>query len=174
VPSVASVFVSRWDKAADALLPQPLHGRLGLAVTEKVLASNRSLLSEDRWLKLAAGGGRPQRVLWASTSTKDPAFPDTYYLGKLAARGTIDTVPEKTLLAYVDHGGPVELMDPDFANAQRCIAQVASTVSMLTRSPNPFSDREHGPSRPTGPLFSMPSRQRQPRWVSRQPASLGF
>ena len=126
VPSVASVFVSRWDKAADTLLPKPLHGRLGLAVTEAVYASYRSLLDEERWLKLAANGARPQRVLWASTSTKDPAFPDTYYLGKLAAPNTIDTVPEKTLLAYVDHGGPVELMDPDYAGAQHCIAEVAS------------------------------------------------
>jgi transaldolase len=126
VPSVASVFVSRWDKAADALLPKELHGRLGLAVTEKVYASYRSLLADERWAKLAAGGARPQRVLWASTSTKDPAFPDTYYLGKLAARDTIDTIPEKTLLAFADHGGPVELMDPDHGAAERCIAEVAS------------------------------------------------
>jgi transaldolase len=126
VPSVASVFVSRWDKAADALLPKELHGRLGLAFTEKVYASYRSLLTDERWAKLAAGGARPQRVLWASTSTKDPAFPDTYYLGKLAAPDTIDTIPEKTLLAFADHGGPVELMDPDYGAAERCIAEVAS------------------------------------------------
>lgn len=126
VPSVASVFVSRWDRAADPLLPQALHGRLGLAVTEKVYASYRALLLEERWEKLAAKGARPQRVLWASTSTKDPAFPDTYYLGKLAAPDTIDTVPEKTLLSFADHGGPVELMEPDYAGAERCIAEVAS------------------------------------------------
>lgn len=126
VPSVASLFVSRWDKAADPLLPQELHGRLGLAVTQKVYASYRSLLSEERWRKLAAAGARPQRVLWASTSTKDPTFPDTYYLGKLAAPETIDTVPEKTLLAFADHGGPVELMGVDYANAECCIAEVSS------------------------------------------------
>lgn len=126
VPSVASVFVSRWDKAADALLPKPLHGHLGLAITEKVYASYRSLLADERWTKLAAGGARPQRVLWASTSTKDPDFPDTYYLGKLAAPDTINTTPEKTLLAYADHGGPVELMNPDYAAAERCIAEVAA------------------------------------------------
>ena len=126
VPSVASVFVSRWDKAADALLPKALHGRLGMAVTEEVYASYRSLLSEERWTKLADAGARPQRVLWASTSTKDPALPDTYYLGKLAAPDTIDTVPEKTLLAFADHGGPVELMEPDYAAAARCTAEVAS------------------------------------------------
>ncbi len=126
VPSVASVFVSRWDKAADPLLPQALHGRLGLAVTQQVYASYRSLLTEERWAKLAAAGARPQRVLWASTSTKDPALPDTYYLGKLAAPDTIDTVPEKTLLAFADHGDPIELMKPDYAAATRSTAEVAS------------------------------------------------
>lgn len=126
VPSVASVFVSRWDRAADPLLPARLHGKLGLAVTEKVYASHRTLLASDRWKALASAGARPQRALWASTSTKDPAFPDTYYLGKLAAPETIDTVPEKTLLAYADHGGPVELMQPDYGAAQRCIAEVAA------------------------------------------------
>lgn len=126
VPSVASLFVSRWDKAADVLLPQALHGQLGLAVTQKVYSSYRSLLADERWGKLAAAGARPQRVLWASTSTKDPAFPDTYYLGRLAARDTIDTVPEKTLLAFADHGGPIELMHVDYAAAERCIAEVTS------------------------------------------------
>jgi transaldolase len=126
VPSVASVFVSRWDKAADPLLPKARHGRLGLAVTQQAYASYRSLLAEERWAKLAAAGARPQRLLWASTSTKDPAFPDTYYLGKLAAPDTIDTVPEKTLLAFADHGAPVELMDPDYAEAARCAAEIAS------------------------------------------------
>lgn len=64
------------------------------------------MLASERWKALAAGGAKPQRVLWASTSTKDPAFPDTYYFGKLAAPNTIDTVPEKTLLASADHGRP--------------------------------------------------------------------
>jgi len=65
-------------------------------------------------------------VLWASTSTKGPAFPDTYYLGKLAASDTIDTVSAKTLLAFANHGDPVELMEPDYRAAERCIADVAS------------------------------------------------
>jgi transaldolase len=65
-------------------------------------------------------------VLWASTSTKDPAFPDTYYLGRLAAPDTIDTVPEKTLLAFADHGGPIELMRPDPAAAAGCIAEITA------------------------------------------------
>ena len=126
VPSVASVFVSRWDKAADPLLPLGMHGRLGVAVAEKVYASYRSLLSEQRWTKLAAAGARPQRVLWASTSTKDPALPDTYYLDRLAAPDTINTMPEQTLLAYADHGGPVQPMRPDHGAAERCVADVAA------------------------------------------------
>lgn len=124
VPSVASLFVSRWDAAADPLLPAALHGQLGLAITQQVYADHLALLAEPRWQSLATAGAKPQRLLWASTSTKDPAFPDTYYLGRLAAPATIDTVPEATLLAFADHGGPVQLMKPDPASAQRCIAEI--------------------------------------------------
>jgi transaldolase len=99
---------------------------LGLVHPHILHASYRSLLSEERWTRLAAAGARPQRPLWASTSTKDPTFPDTYYLGQLATPDTIDTVPEKTLLAFADHGGPVDLMDPDYAAAARCTAEIAS------------------------------------------------
>jgi transaldolase len=137
VPSVASVFVSRWDKAADPLLPASLHGRLGLAVTQTVYASYRALLADERWARLASAGARPQRVLWASTSTKDPALPDTYYLGRLAATDTINTVPEQTLLAFADHGELGEMMRPDYATAQRCIAELAGhgiDVDMLGES----------------------------------------
>jgi len=126
VPSVASLFVSRWDKAADPLLPARLHGRLGLAVTQTVYASYRALHADDRWTKLAGLGARPQRVLWASTSTKDPDFPDTYYLGKLAAPDTINTMPEQTLLAFADHGEVGTMMRPDYAAAQKCIGEVAA------------------------------------------------
>jgi transaldolase len=126
VPSVASVFVSRWDKAADPMLPVPMHGKLGLAVTQKVYASYRAMLASERWAKLAGKGARAQRVLWASTSTKDPMFPDTYYLGKLAAPDTINTIPEKTLLAFADHGEVGELLQPDYAAADKHIAEVAA------------------------------------------------
>ncbi|MGH7919220.1 MAG: transaldolase [Candidatus Dormibacteraceae bacterium] len=126
VPSVASIFVSRWDRAADPLLPESLHGRLGLAMTQKVYASHRALIEDERWRRLAQAGARPQRVLWASTSTKDPSFPDTYYLGRLAAPETIDTVPEKALLAFADHGGPIELMRPDYGAAEQGIAEAAA------------------------------------------------
>ena len=82
VPSVASVFISRWDSAADPLLPSALHGSLGLAMAQKTYASHVQLLSDQRWQALAEAGARPQRVLWASTSTKNPDLPDTYYLGR--------------------------------------------------------------------------------------------
>ncbi|MEO6882192.1 MAG: transaldolase [Mycobacteriaceae bacterium] len=126
VPSVASVFVSRWDTAADPLLPANLHTHLGLAVAGEVYAAHRTLLSTQRWARLAAAGARPQRVLWASTSTKGPELPDTFYVDHLAAVGTINTMPEQTLLAYADHGGPVELMHPDPAAAERAVAAIAA------------------------------------------------
>jgi len=125
VPSVASVFISRWDSAADPLLPPALHGRLGLAMAQKTYSSHLQLLSDKRWQELAEAGARPQRVLWASTSAKNPDFPDTYYLGGLAAPNTIDTVPEKTLLAFADHGNPEERLEPDYAAAERAISAVA-------------------------------------------------
>ena len=126
VPSVASIFVSRWDKAADPMLPVDMHGKLGVAVTQQVYASYRAMLASQRWAKLAELGARAQRVLWASTSTKDPTFPDTYYLGKLAAPDTINTIPEKTLLAFADHGKVGDLLQPDYAGADKHIAEVAA------------------------------------------------
>ena len=121
----ASVFISRWDSAADPLLPPALHGGLGLAMAQKTYSSHRQLLSDERWQALAEAGARPQRVLWASTSTKDPDLPDTYYLGGLAAPGTIDTIPEKTLLAFADHGHLDQHLEPDYAAAERTIAAIA-------------------------------------------------
>jgi transaldolase len=73
-------------------------------MAQKTYASHVQLLADQRWQALAEAGARPQRVLWASTSTKIPDLPDTHYLGRLDARNTIDTVPEKTLLAFADHG----------------------------------------------------------------------
>jgi len=83
------------------------------------------LLADQRWQVLAAAGARPQRVLWASTSTKNPDLPDTYYLGRLAAPDTIDTVPEKTLLAFADHGRTDQRLEPDYAAGERAISAAA-------------------------------------------------
>jgi transaldolase len=117
VGSVASVFVSRWDSAADARLPDELDGKLGLAVVQECYAAYEELLASDRWRALSSEGALPQRLLFASTSTKDPRLPDTYYLGRLAAKDTIDTVPEPTLLAMADHGSVCDLLEPDREHA---------------------------------------------------------
>jgi len=104
VASVASLFVSRWDVAVKEEISSPFHNRLGIAMAMRTYRAHRELLASDRWQKLAAAGARPQRLLWASTGTKDPAAPDTLYVQALAAPDTIDTLPEKTLLAFADHG----------------------------------------------------------------------
>ena len=84
VSSVASVFISRWDAAVAGKLPDELRGQLGVAVAKRTYKAYRDLLASDRWQKLAAAGARPQRLLWASTGTKDPNLPDTYYIHALA------------------------------------------------------------------------------------------
>lgn len=104
VGSVASLFISRWDRASAEQLPDELHNRLGIAVGQQTYRVYRDLLASDRWKKLAAAGARPQRLLWASTGTKDPKASDTLYVEALAAPDTINTVPEKTLRAFADHG----------------------------------------------------------------------
>jgi transaldolase len=124
VASVASVFVSRWDAAADEHLPTEQQGKLGLALMQEIFATYQDILGSGRFGRLRDGGALPQRVLWASTGTKNPILPDTYYLGRLAAPGTVDTVPEKTLLAYADHGVTCDLMEPDHTEALRCIEAV--------------------------------------------------
>lgn len=104
VASVASLFVSRWDEAVKEEISPLLHNRLGIAMAMRTYRAHRELLASDRWQALAAAGARPQRLLWASTGTQDPAAPDTLYVQALAAPDTIATLPEKTLLAFADHG----------------------------------------------------------------------
>jgi transaldolase len=86
-----------------------------------VVHTDSDILTGSRFERLREKGAAPQNVLWASTGTKNPALPDTYYLGRLAALGTVDTVPEKTLLAYADHGVTCDLMQPDHDEARRCL-----------------------------------------------------
>ena len=104
VGSVASLFISRWDVASNKQLPAELHNRLGIAVARQAFCAYRELLDSPRWKELAAAGAQPQRLLWASTGTKDTSAPDTLYVGALAAPDTINTMPEKTLKAFADHG----------------------------------------------------------------------
>jgi transaldolase len=104
VVSVASLFVSRWDKAVRDAVPAEMRNRLGIAVGGLTYAAYRELLDSDRWRRLADQGALPQRLLWASTETKDPDASDCLYVEALAAPDTVNTMPEKTLRAFVDHG----------------------------------------------------------------------
>jgi transaldolase len=126
VASVASLFISRWDVAANEELPAELHNRLGIAVAQKTYREYRRLLASPRWQKLAAAGARTQRLLWASTGTKDPSASDTLYVTALAAPETIDTMPEKTLHALADHGRLEGVMPEDGGDCDAMLARIAS------------------------------------------------
>ena len=107
VSSVASLFVSRWDKAVADKVPAELRNRLGIAMAGRTYKAHCDLLNTERWRALAAAGARKQRMLWASTGTKDPKASPTLYVEALAAPDTVDTMPEKTLLAFAE-GGKVQ------------------------------------------------------------------
>jgi transaldolase len=118
IGSVASLFVSRWDVAAGKTLASALNNQLGIAVAQQAYRAYRELLASPRWLKVAAVGAQAQRLLWASTGTKNPRASDTLYVEQLAAPDTVNTMPEKTLLAFADHGQlkqplPIERNDGD-------------------------------------------------------------
>jgi transaldolase len=113
VSSVASLFVSRWDTAVKEEMAAALHNRLGIAMAMRTYRAHCVLLASERWQRLAAAGARPQRLLWASTGTKDATAPDTLYVQALAAPNTINTMPEKTLLAFADHGMVSEALPAD-------------------------------------------------------------
>jgi transaldolase len=104
VPSVASVFVSRWDGPLAGELPADLHLKLGIATARGTYGAYRALLESDRWQRLLNVGARPQRLLWASTGTKDKTASDVLYIETLEAPLTVNTMPEETLLAFADHG----------------------------------------------------------------------
>jgi transaldolase len=125
VASVASLFVSRWDKAVGEQVPAELRNRLGIAIAKRTYAAYRDVLASPRWLRLLAAGARPQRLLWASTGTKDPNASDTLYVEALAAPDTIDTVPEKTLLAYAEHGKLTGTLAEDGGDAEAVLAEFA-------------------------------------------------
>ncbi|HEV7122062.1 MAG TPA: transaldolase [Rhodanobacter sp.] len=125
VRSVASLFVSRWDVASNEQLPQELHNTLGIAVAKQAYRAYRKLLASARWQKLAAAGAQPQRLLWASTGTKDPNASDTLYISALAAPNTINTVPEKTLHAFADHGHLDGVMPLDGGDAEKVLARIS-------------------------------------------------
>jgi len=123
VASVASLFVSRWDKAVSDRVPATLRNRLGIAIGGRTYRAYRELLAAQRWRRLTAAGARPQRLLWASTGTKDPNAPDTLYVEALAAPDTIDTIPEKTLRAFAEHGELKGVMAEDGGDAEAVLAR---------------------------------------------------
>lgn len=125
VASVASIFVSRWDRALAGTAPAEIKNRVGIAAGAQAYRGYRKLLDTPRWQRLANSGARAQRLLFASTSTKDPSAPDTLYVAALAAPFTIDTMPEETLLAYADHGRPGDPPDPEGREADALMAQLA-------------------------------------------------
>jgi transaldolase len=125
VPSVASIFLSRWDVAVADQVPAELKNRLGIAVGKRTYRAYRELLESDRWQGLANEGARPQRLLFASTGTKDPEASDTLYIEALAAPDTINTMPEKTLLAVADHGKVGDPIPADGGDASKTMAEFA-------------------------------------------------
>jgi transaldolase len=125
VTSVGSVFVSRWDTAVADTVPDELRDRLGIAAATLAYQAYRELLDSPRWGRLANEGARPQRLLWASTSTKNPDAPDVLYVSALAAPFTINTMPEKTLNAFADHGQVRTLMPTDGGDAEQILSAFA-------------------------------------------------
>ena len=124
VESVASVFVSRWDTGVKETVSEQFQNRLGIAIAMRTYKAWRELLASERWKKLEAAGAHPQRLLWASTGTKDPKAPETLYVEALAAPGTVDTMPEKTLKAFAERGKLGEPMPVDGGYAEQTIDEI--------------------------------------------------
>ncbi len=123
VGSVASVFVSRWDGEVMDRVTDDLRGQLGVGIAKRTYAAYHDVLASDRWKALAAAGANPQRLLWASTGTKDPALPDTFYIEALASLLTVNTMPEGTLIAFGAHGAVGDLLPPDGGDAEELLAR---------------------------------------------------
>jgi transaldolase len=126
VNSVASLFISRWDRAVGDKVPEELRNRLGIAIAARTYRAHGELLASKRWRDLEAAGARKQRMLWASTGTKDPKAPAGLYVEALAAPDTIDTMPEKTLLAFAANGNVNSVMAKDGGDAEQVLARFAT------------------------------------------------
>jgi transaldolase len=125
VRSVASLFISRWDVAVAKKVPAALHDRIGIAIARRAYKAYRDLLDTDRWLRLVNFGARSQRLLMASTGTKDPKASDVLYVVSLAAPHTVNTMPENTLTALADHGDIGAMLPRDGGNAEAEVAEFA-------------------------------------------------
>jgi len=125
VGSVASLFVSRWDSAVMGKVPDSLRDRLGIAIAMRTYKAYRDLLASPRWQRVFNAGARPQRLLWASTGTKDPKASDVLYIKALAAPFTVNTMPEGTLKALADHGELGTILPADGGDCEQVLAQFA-------------------------------------------------
>jgi len=125
VGSVASVFISRWDVAVANKVPESLHDKLGIAIGRRIYKAYRDLLGSPRWKKIVADGYNPQRLLFASTGTKDPKASDILYIKSLAAPDTVNTMPEATLLEFAEHGEVAAAMPADGGNCEQVLVEFA-------------------------------------------------
>ncbi len=125
VASVASVFISRWDVAVAEKVPDALRDRLGIAIAKRIYRAYCAVLSSPRWMRAYNAGARPQRLLWASTGTKDPKASDILYIEALAAPFTVNTMPEGTLKAFADHGEVGATMPADGGDSEEVLARFA-------------------------------------------------
>src|ERR1044071_4474353 len=125
VGSVASLFVSRWDAAVSGKTPAALNNKLGIAIAKRTYKAYRELLGSPRWQRIYNAGARPQRLLWASTGTKDPKASDVLYVKALAAPFTVNTMPEGTLKALADHGELGTILPADGGDCEEVLAQFA-------------------------------------------------
>jgi len=121
VRSVASIFISRWDNAVKDKVAAKLRNKLAIAVGHQTYKAYRDIMDSDRWQRLENNGARCQRLLFASTSTKDPEASDVLYINSLAAPNTVNTMPEKTLLAFNDHGQVKGVLSRDGGNADQVL-----------------------------------------------------
>src|SRR5467141_2110152 len=126
VGSVASLFISRWDAAIAAKVPEALRNQLGTAIAKRAYKACRALLGSPRWQRAYNDGARPQRLLWASTGTKDPHASDILYVKALAAPFTVNTMPEGTLKAMADHGSVGGILTPDGGDSAEVLARFAA------------------------------------------------
>jgi transaldolase len=122
VASVASVFISRWDAAVQGKVPESLSNQLGIAIAKRTYRAYRELLASPRWQRAFNAGARPQRLLWASTGTKDPKASDVLYIKALAAPFTVNTMPEGTLKALAEHGEIGEILPADGGDCEKVLA----------------------------------------------------
>ncbi len=148
IGSVASIFISRWDVAVAGKVPDDLRDQLGIAIAGRTYKAYVDLLASPRWQAIVKAGYNPQRLLWASTGTKDPRASDILYIKALAAPNTVNTMPEATLKAFADHGELGQAMPPGGGDCEDVIARFAKigvdvdaiAAQLQTEGAKAFSD----------------------------------